>query len=247
MKINSKTTTRRRSIVRGVHIILALLFLMSPCRAEDTASLAAVIKISGEVQWLERDKEDWMPAEAGLVLNSGDKLRTAVGANVAVMFLDDRSLLKLAEKTEVTFNATREGGTVSKRILMSAGQLWAKVTKAESPHFQVETPTSVAAVKGSEFYDIEDIVGGNTLHAITGRYDYGNEFGSVELTAGQTGTSDGKSPPGKRSTRPDELPGFGGGLQAYGGQDQTIRVEFIDEEGRERILIIPLIRPGNQD
>jgi ferric-dicitrate binding protein FerR (iron transport regulator) len=245
--INSKRRLWRRSVALGIIIALAVLLSTALAVAGEVTSLAAVIKVSGEVQWQSREAELWTDVQAGQVLDSGDRLRTAAGGSVAVMFLDDRSLLKLAEKTDVTFHATEEGGTVAKRIWMDAGQLWAKVTKAESPHFRVETPTSVAAVKGSEFYDIEEEGRGNILFALSGRYAYGNEHGEVELLGGRTGRSDGNSPPSSRATRPEELPGFGGGLRAYGGQDKVIRVELIDEEGREQVLVIPLTWPEDRE
>ncbi len=217
-KTNATNSPWNRLVARGILIVIASLLLASVGLAQEVESLAAVIKTTGSVDWLRKGSEEWAAAEAGLVLDSGDRLRTGAGGGVAVMFLDDRSLLKLAEKTDVTFQASREGGAVSTRIWMGAGQLWAKVTKAADPHFRVETPTSVAAVKGSEFYDIEDGARGNTFHALTGTYSYGNDFGSIELRGGQTGESDGNSPPTSRPTQPGELPGFGGGLGAYGGK-----------------------------
>jgi len=232
----------RRLAALGILVALCAALCPPIALAEEAASVAVVIKIVGTVEGLQDEDGAWTAMTAGIVLDSGDKLRTAADGGVAVMFLDDRSLLKLAGNTEVTFFAERDDGTVSKRIWMGAGRLWAKVTSGDEPHFQVETPTSVAAVKGSEFYDIEN-AGGNTLHALTGRYVYGNEHGDIEVLGGQTGASDGGSPPTARPTRPGELPGFGGGLRAYGGQDQVIRVELIDDDGNERVLVIPLVQP----
>jgi hypothetical protein len=223
------------------------------CAAQENApNIAVVLKIADQVEFQKAATDSWAVASRGLILSSGDKLRTGRPGSVAVLFVDDRSLLKLAEATEVTFSATRDGGTVSKRIWMGVGNLWAKVTKAEDPHFEVETPTSVASVKGSEFYSLEDEETGNTLHALTGQYLYKNEFGEVELSGGMTGQSDGQSPPRVGPTEAGALPDFGGGLEGYdegpdGRERRILRIEVMDEEGERRMLVIPLIGPEEDE
>ena len=198
-------------------LALALL-LLAPVGAtgEEAKNVAVVLKTTGTVEFQRSGESPWAEAVRGLVLGSGDKLRTGRHSEVAALFVDDRSLLKLSEETEVTFHATREGRSVSKRVWMGAGNLWAKVTKADTPHFQVETPTSVASVKGSEFYSREQKEIGNTLHAISGFYGYSNEFGEIELIAGQTGLSSGQAPPTSRQTQGGEVPDFGGGIDGFG-------------------------------
>jgi len=198
------------------------LTLSGAAEAQEAENVAAVLKTSGTVEYQRQGAEGWDGAERGLILNSGDKLRTARQSSVAVLFVDDRSLLKLAAETEVTFHATREGGTVSKRIWMGVGDLWARVTKAEEPHFEVETPTSVASVKGSEFYSKEDQDTGNTLFALSGLYQYGNDFGQIELQGGMTGKSDGQGPPTSQPTDPGNVPTFGGGLYGYLGGEREL-------------------------
>jgi len=218
--------------------LAALMILAAGAAATD---LAALLKVEGHVEIQIEAEGAWAPAGAGQVLADGQKLRTGRDGAAALIFLDDRSLLKLAEDTEVSFHGEREGRSVSKRVWMGAGQLWARVTRAEDPHFQVETPTSVASVKGSEFYSLEHPQRGNTLLALTGRYSYANGHGEIEVVGGETGRSDGKSPPHSRPTEPGEVPGFGG--EDGGAEGQEIRIEFTDEEGDRRVLVLPLVWP----
>ena len=247
----SNTLSTVAKVIRPV-FLMALFGLPAIGSAQEAQNIAVVLKSADRVEFQKADAESWSDVTRGLILSSGDKLRTGRPGSIAVLFIDDRSLLKLTEDTEVTFHATREGDTVSKRIWMGVGSLWAKVTKAEDPHFEVETPTSVASVKGSEFYSLEDGKTGNALHALTGRYLYKNEFGEIELMAGMTGQSDGQSPPRSGPTEPDAVPGFGGGLDGYeGGSDgrerRIIRIEMIDEQGERRWLVIPLIGPQEDE
>ncbi len=229
----------------SILLTFALLGSLSATAAE-VAAMAVILKTKGSVEHGPAGVEAWKPAQQGQVLASGDRLRTGSGSEVAILFVDDKSLLKLAEDTEVTLQASAEGRTVSKRVWMGVGDLWAKVTKQDDPHFLVETPTSVASVKGSEFYSRERGDTGNRLHAISGRYAYGNEFGQVELGGGFTGSSDGQRPPSSRATRDDELPDFGG-INGYGQLDENgdreIRIGFRNSEGETRTLIIPLEEP----
>ncbi|MBC8366927.1 FecR domain-containing protein [bacterium] len=228
--------------------ILLLSFLLLPtlALAAELSGIAVILKTAGSVQHKANKTEVWAAAQQGQVLSSGDALRTLTGGEVAILFVDDKSLLKLAEETEITIQASAEGRTVSKRIWMGAGDLWAKVTKQDNPHFQVETPTSVASVKGSVFYSQERPGTGNRLFAISGRYAYGNEFGQIELSGGSTGLSDGLKMPVSRSTRDDELPAFGG-VNGYGQLDEdgerVIRIGFQNEDDETRTLVIPLEQP----
>jgi len=232
-------------ILRLGAVALLALAPLTPALAEEVAQLAVLIKTVGPVEHQAHGAEGWASARQGQVLASGDKLRTGPGGAAALLFVSDRSLLKLDAETEVALRGDRESGTVSTRLWMGAGDLWAKVTRGESPHFQVETPTSVASVKGSEFYCLEDATGGNLFHALTGEYRYGNGQGMIELTAGMTGSSDGESLPRSRPTEPGELPGFGG-VEGYGveegGEGRTVRIEFENENGERRTLVIPLDR-----
>ncbi len=227
-------------------LLLTILLLPALALAADLAGIAVILKTSGGVEHKANKAEAWTAAAQGQVLSSGDALRTSRGGEVAILFVDDKSLLKLAEETEITIQASAEGRTVSKRIWMGAGDLWAKVTKQDDPHFQVETPTSVASVKGSVFYSQERPGTGNRLFAISGRYAYGNEFGQIELGGGSTGLSDGLKAPVSRPNRDDEIPDFGG-VNGYGQLDEdgerVIRIGFQNEDDETRILVIPLEQP----
>ncbi len=213
--------TSRSALILICVAIAMFTVQISTALGQEAQNIAVVIKVVGSVVAQRADGSPWKAATRGLVLSSGDKLRTEQRGEVAVLFVDDKSLLKISEETEITFNATRDGRTVSKRVWMSAGSLWARVTKAEEPHFQVETPTSVASVKGSEFYSLENRESGNTLHALTGAYRYSNKFGGIDIGGGMTGKSDGQSPPTSRATRGGEVPTFGGGVDGFGNSGGT--------------------------
>lgn len=223
-----------------------MIMLPSAIHAEDVTSLAVILKTTGGVEMSAAGSDVWTVVHQGQVMASGDRLRTHAEGGVALLFVDDKSLLKLDSETEVTLMADAEGRKINKRIWMGAGNLWAKVTRKDDPHFEVETPTSVASVKGSEFYCSENPQGGNTLHAVTGRYSYRNEFGEIELGAKTTGQSDGKGAPRSRPTNPGELPGFGG-IAGYGELEddgrRVFRIGFMNESGEQKTLVIPLEQP----
>src|SRR5262245_34330723 len=68
--------------------------------ASTPASLAIVLKVSNEVSQRPDDNADWKPATKGEILGAGHQIRTGSDGFCAIMFRDDRSLLKVNASTE---------------------------------------------------------------------------------------------------------------------------------------------------
>jgi len=93
--------------------------------------------------------DKWVPAKPGAVLNSGDAIQTKEG--MAEVVYPDESVLKVKNDTSMTLSELKDGGTgqLTRKIKIMVGDIWAKITPGTSTRTEFETPTTVAAVKGT--------------------------------------------------------------------------------------------------
>ncbi len=205
--------------------------------AQSAKDVAFLLKAKGTVQVSGGARaSSWRPARPGLRLNSGYKLRTGERSLASVIFTDDKSMLKIRENSNVTIRGQRKRGGIFKRLFLSAGQLWAKVTKQRG-ELVVETPTGVAAVKGTEFYLLLDESGNTIVFCIDGLIDLINRYGTITVGAGERGFSNGTTPP----TRSPAInpPQWGPGDE----EGADVEIEFQDSDGNIKRLKIHLQKP----
>ncbi|MEK7859212.1 MAG: FecR family protein [Elusimicrobiota bacterium] len=89
--------------------------------------------------------------KAGAVLSSGDAVSTGAGAT-ALLELGDSSKLKLGESSRIVLTLPGPGSRHTQAQL-SFGSLFAKIAKRlPGAEFRVRTESSVAAVRGTEFF-----------------------------------------------------------------------------------------------
>lgn len=228
-----------------------VLWIVSVVTADPT--VAIVLKVNKDVRQ-HGPGGDWQPAKAGMQLVAGHRLRTGDDSFCALIFQDDQSLLKLSSNTEVTLNATPEpGGKLSKRLFLGLGDVWAKAAKEEGRTFEIETPTSVASVKGSAGYDSVDTSGATRMYVREGLWGFSNRFGSADVGAGFDAFSDGLNPPVVTPTEPGEAPTFSqanpipgiepgpeGGPRGEGPQEGVgeLRIGMTQEDGTTKTLVI---------
>ncbi len=237
-----------RRLTWTAFILLFVAGLLGPAGsvAEDGKIIAVVLKVKNEVRQRPDDDVDWEPARRGQPLTSGHELRTGEDSFCALIFQDDQSLLKITSNTEVTLSSHEVGGgKFSKKVWVGVGGLWAQVTKRNDATFEIETPTSVASVKGSSCYDMVDLSGWTTLFVQSGHFEFSNPFGRVIVPPGYRGFSNGTDPPDTTKTGAGEAPSFGenGGTEGFdqgrGGDDVgELRLGMQDENGTERTLVI---------
>jgi len=209
--------------------------------------IAVVLKVKNEVSQRADASSPWAPAVKGEPLVPGHEIRTGTDGFCAVIFRDDRSLLKLNGSTDVQLRAQPgPGGTLAKSLWLSAGGIWAQISKQTGVGFQIETPTSVASVKGTTGFDAVDANGNTTLFGLQGIWEFSNRLGSVTVGAGYQGYSNGtetpkvtKTPPGGGPPRlgDDEL--LPGEKRVPGdGSSQELRIGVQAPDGTRHTLII---------
>ena len=100
-------------------------------------------------------KKEFSSLKTGSILEDGDKIRTGNSGFVAIIFIDDKSTLKIKENSEAVITGQRTTKNISKKINLDGGTIRASISK-QNVDFVIQTPTSVASVKGTDFWLISD-------------------------------------------------------------------------------------------
>ncbi|MBN2424139.1 MAG: FecR domain-containing protein [Calditrichaceae bacterium] len=193
-------TLNVKYIIILVTLIYSFAFAQNP--------VAVVIKTKGDVTITKADGKKAGKIKTGAKLYDGDKIVTGVKGIVAITFLDDKSLVRIRPNSSCTINAKKEENSIAKNVFVEVGTIFSKITKQKSK-FKVSTPTSVASVKGTEYWTVQEFKGGTNYFCEYGIIEISNDEGSALVKAGETGAvSSSKSKPLVWKTKPGEKPEF---------------------------------------
>ena len=96
-------------------------------------------------------------AKPGQAVSNGDAIRVGDASFAVVIFLDDKSVVKIRENTDFQFVETSN----TRSLIIDQGTTLHNVNKDNRKKtYRVETPVSVASVKGTEFSSFHDAVSG---------------------------------------------------------------------------------------
>ncbi len=173
----------------------------------------------------------------GHIVESGDMISTGKGGFVALLFIDDKSALKIKENSEAIISGNKNNRAIAKRIGLKTGTLRAQIGKQQNRDFNVQTSVSVASVKGTDFWLISDKNNGDSVIGIEGVIQLTNKISGniIDIPSGITGlsTKDGKLQ--SYNTDPKTIPQDPSGNE---GGNQKLRIEFKDASGKKKILVI---------
>ncbi|MEW6042019.1 MAG: FecR family protein [Elusimicrobiota bacterium] len=132
--------------------ILLITVFTAVCLSQ-TYYVAAVYDFTGEVKVFKGKENVWKNAFKYMPLEEKDKIKTDKSSFCDIV-LDDGSMIKLNEKTELLIKYLRYELKKQKyRFSLQTGKLHGAVNKLSTPgsRVSIKTPTSVAAVRGTDF------------------------------------------------------------------------------------------------
>lgn len=208
-------------------IILVLFIIINLTGVYAIDSVAYPLKVKGDVG-LTRNLESSV-LKLGDKLYNGDEIETKAESYAAIQFKDESSIIKLFPNTLLSIHIEKQGEKYNKKSFLKMGELWAKVEKGTGK-FEIETPTTVASVKGTNFMlnILED--GTTELFTFEGEVIFQNKItGEAEtILAGQRGTISGDQPIIVAPFDPEEIDES---QSEFINEDyRTIREEVIPEE-----------------
>lgn len=149
-KTKPKSTKKGYFLIVPVIIIICIIGLLWFTLAPESAKAQLIID-SGTVQ-IKHAGESWTSAEDGMDLYQSDSVKTGEDSS-ATIILFGSSIIRLDSNTEVTLQEIiQQEEETSVKIKQDAGRTWNTVMKISGiDDYEVQTPTTVASVRGTTF------------------------------------------------------------------------------------------------
>jgi len=132
---------------------LVILGLVSGQLIAKTSSIAKITFYTGEVQVQKPMKDDWGKALFNQPLLSGQKVKTQDESRAEIGFADG-SIIRIDSnsKLDIVDAKKEKSGAQTATAKVWSGKVWANVNKmSKKTKFQIESPTAVAAVRGTVY------------------------------------------------------------------------------------------------
>ena len=216
-----------------IFVFISIFLFLSTLHAD---KIAVATKVKGLVEIMKMGKKEFSSLKAGSILDDGDKIRTGNSGFVAIIFIDDKSTLKIKENSEAVITGQRTTKDISKKVNLNGGTIRSSITK-QNVDFVIQTPTSVASVKGTDFWLISDDSGDQVI-GIEGLVSLVNiETGQeVNVSSGMTGVSTPDGQVGISETDMANIPDDPSGDSDEG--PSQLKIYFEGPNGEQKVFII---------
>ena len=203
-----------------------------------SSKVAIAIKTKGDVSIIHKGLNTAQALKPGSPLSDQDKIRTGKNGFVAIMYLDDKTVLKMLGNSDMTILGQRSGVKINKSIDIKYGKIAAAVTPLKGKEFMIATPTSVASVKGTELAIDSDPSTGDSFTLIEGLIEVTNNLTgeTTEVQQGETAVSTPEGSLEVNNTTQGDLEGFEEADMQVSTQE--LRFEVEDENGNTKEIII---------
>lgn len=201
------------------------------------SKIAVATKVKGLVELMPSGEKLFTKLKAGTILADGDKIRTGTSGFAAIIFIDDKSTLKLKGNSEAVITGQRAAASISKKINMDSGTIRATIKK-QNTSFVIQTPTSVASVKGTDFWLLTDPDKGDQVIGLEGIVGLKNiETGQdVDVVKGMSGISTPDGDIGIEETVASSIPTDPSDVSEDGPSQFKIYLE--GPNGTQKVMVI---------
>ena len=203
-----------------------------------SSKVAIAIKTKGDVSVVFKGLNSAQVLKPGSPLSHQDKIKTGKNGFIALMYLDDKTVVKMLGNSDLTIMGDRSGNKINKSLDIKYGRIAANVKPQKGKEFRISTPTSVASVKGTEFVIQSDPSSGDSFTLIEGLIQVTNSI-TGESTQVQDGETAISTPDGSldvAETTSDDLNGFE--ELSMEPPTQELRFEVEDENGNIKEILI---------
>ena len=169
--------------------IFVFLFLCHSIAAAAVESAEVVSVRPGAYITVEAERRD---AAVGQDVFHGNRLETDKYGRMSLL-LPDHALLKIGSDTRFVYQGEEKEG---RKWFLDRGKVWLRGLFRKT-RFNVQTPTAIIGVRGTEWYMTVDGDGTTTVGVVDGRVKVENRFGSLTLASREMATVQPGRPPVK--------------------------------------------------
>ena len=170
---------------------------------------AALDQVNGIVELMPAGSDTWRPASPGERVEAGSRVRTGPLSAATLAFFDG-STTGLEAEAEVTIvqMSSRRGQDRVILLRQTLGQTRSRVQRMpdRASRFEIETPTAVVAVRGTEFTTAVEADGTTRVAVIEGLVEVTAQERTVAVRAGQRTTAHPGRPPSTPTPQPYAMP-----------------------------------------
>ena len=201
------------------------------------SKIAVATKVKGLVELMPSGEKLFTKLKVGTILADGDKIRTGTSGFAAIIFIDDKSTLKLKGNSEAVITGQRTAASISKKINMDSGTIRATIKK-QNTSFVIQTPTSVASVKGTDFWLLSDPDKGDQVIGLEGIVGLKNiDTGqNIDVVEGMSGISTPDGDLGIEETVASSIPTDPSDVSEDGPSQFKIYLE--GPNGTQKVMVI---------
>ncbi len=143
----------------GIPVALALLLMIGASfgavsfvsRSPALACQCTLSILNGSAEVQEPGSDNWKQGADGMTLTAGTRIRTTLNSHTLVTFFEG-STLKLDPGTDIEIQQVKhdDGQSAAIALKQRVGRTWSRAVEMTSPgsHYQIETPSASAVVRG---------------------------------------------------------------------------------------------------
>lgn len=172
------------------------------------APAGEVIALNGTAEYRESSTSPWKPLRLNQDVAPLAELRTGPFSSISLLLVD-RSQIRLGQNTTFLLQAVAPAASakpdrVGTLLRLIRGRVWAQIKQPVSP-VTMTTPTVAAGIHGTDWVAAVDDAGTSTFTVLSGVIALQNDFGKLDVRAGEEGiTEAGKAPVKRVLVNPQE-------------------------------------------
>jgi tetratricopeptide (TPR) repeat protein len=175
---------------RTVPILLASLAAMPSLAA---VSAAEVFSVEGKGEFREASQPTWRPVTVKHPLFPTNFVRTLEQSKMAILFAD-RTQMRLSQNSVMQIKEVASGPDTKTIINLNKGRSWTQ-SKTTPNGLVMETPSALAAIRGTDWEMVVDDDGSATLSVLSGEVEFYNDQGNVIVRPNEQARAErGKAP-----------------------------------------------------
>ena len=172
----------------------ALLMVMLVAAADALAAPAAeIFSLEGKGEFREARELEWRPVSVKLSLFPTNFVRTLDQSKMAILFTD-RTQMRLGQNSVMQIKEVASGPDTKTVVDLKQGRSWTQ-SKTTPRGLVMETPSALAAIRGTDWEMVVDEEGRATLSVFSGEVEFYNDQGNLIVRPNEQARAErGKAP-----------------------------------------------------